>query len=94
MRVPIPFGSAQSVLIVKGGRSESILIQNVSAVPAYISDSQTILDGSIDSTGTPQEGLVLQPNDFLPNLPFWTGGFYARSNAPGCVLEVITAKPC
>lgn len=94
MRVPLPFGNSPSVLIVKGGVSEAVLVQNVSAVAAYISDSQNMLDSEIDSTGTPQTGLVLQPNDFLPQLPFWTGAFFARSNAPGCVLEVITAKPC
>ena len=94
MRVPIPAVPNGAALIVKGDKVEAVLIQNVSSVEIFISENVNALQGSVDSTGTPQDGWVLAPNAFLPFLTLWRTPLYALAAVPGGELNVIVSQPC
>lgn len=94
MRVPIPAQPSGAVLIVKGDTVQAVQIQNVSAVNVWISENISALQGSVDLTGTPQDGWILAPGAFLPLLPFWKTALYALAAVAGAELNVIVSQPC
>lgn len=95
MRINVPnVSGTASVEIIKADKVYGLTIQNVSAVQIWISDDQNTLDGSVDSTGTPQQGLILTANSLPLVIPAFKGVLYTRSNAAGGVLEVQRYEIC
>lgn len=95
MRINVPnAGGTASVEIIKADKAYGLVIQNVSAVQVWISDDQNTLDGSVDSTGTPQQGLILAANSLPLVITAFKGVLYTRSSSAGGVLEVIRYEIC
>jgi len=94
LRIPVPAQPNGAALIVKGDKVEAVLIQNVGSVDVWLSENVSALQGSVDLTGTPQEGTILAPGAFLPFLTFWKTPLYALAAVAGAVLNVITSQPC
>jgi len=94
VRIPVPAQPNGAALIVKGDKVEAVQIQNVGSVDVWISENATALQGSVDSTGTPQDGWILAPGAFLPFLTFWKTPLYALAAVAGAVLNVVVSQPC
>jgi hypothetical protein len=90
-------GASQQVVGPRPMPGQYIKIQNVSAVPVWIADNQASLDASVDNTGTPQYGFVLQPVGQIESsieILGYQGGLWVRSQAAGGAVEVIASPVC
>jgi hypothetical protein len=98
-RIPIASGDGSrnsSTLIVDTGDTfQEIKIQNVSAVDVYVSEDRARLDATISGTNLPQCGLIYtSAAQLLDTWQRYQGKLYARSQAPGGAVEVITNALC
>lgn len=80
------------------GRFMQVEIQNPSGVDVYVSEDRTRLDATAAGTNLPLVGLLFPaaapPQVYSQTLNRFKGKLYARSQAPGAQLEVITSDLC
>jgi hypothetical protein len=79
-------GSAQMILDTNGCYVQ-VILQNVGAIPIWVSRNREALDGSLDSSLTPQVGFVLSPNTPPVTIDRYNGQLYARAQVPGGLVE-------
>ena len=85
MRITIP---APPLPPIRINVRRPLLIQNVGTTTIYISENETALIGSVDLTGTPQEGSVLLSGNFLPEISADSPPLYALALSPGGEINV------
>ena len=81
------------VVVNQPNQFVTVILQNVGPVPVWISSNRESMDGSLDSTGTPQEGFVLQPNSSPFMIERFRGILYARAQAFGGLIQ-CESYPC
>lgn len=83
-------------IVDTGGKLQGVIIQNVSAVDAYVSDDPSTLQNT-SPTNLPDVGIHFAPDatpPFMLVLPYFKGKLYARAQNSGAQLEVIRYDIC
>ena len=84
--------SATLVPPPSSGRGWVVLLDNTGPNDVWVSDSQSALDASVDSTGTPQNGAILHSGDKVTTIV--TSGLWTRSAAAGSFLDILVGDIC
>ena len=88
---------AQPIVRAVGTPGLCVRVQNVSAIPVWVADSGGSLDNSVDASGTPNYGFILQPMGTVGEsmvIPNVTTGLWARCAAAGGAVEASAWENC